>query len=115
MVNKWIFVCPSLMKHLKRRDSRNIPSNTWREKEGYCLKSRTKREIKGSQQVTLKNGKPATKGVCPVCGPPFTALARDGSLRELEKLQLVAIGAVALAQRWCRFIAKKDGKEGFQD
>jgi len=35
--------------------------------EAYCFKCRTKREIKDSQQVTLRNGKPATKGVCPVC------------------------------------------------
>jgi len=36
--------------------------------EAYCFKCRTKREIKNPQKVTLKNGKPATKGVCPVCG-----------------------------------------------
>ena len=36
--------------------------------EAYCLKCRTKREIKGPEQVTLKNGRPATKGTCPVCG-----------------------------------------------
>jgi len=33
----------------------------------YCMKCRTKREIKDPKQVTLKNGKPATQGVCPVC------------------------------------------------
>ena len=32
---------------------------------GYCVKCRTKREIKGATAVTLKNGKPATKGSCP--------------------------------------------------
>jgi len=36
--------------------------------EAYCFKCRAKREIKDPQQVTMKNGKPATKGVCPVCG-----------------------------------------------
>ena len=36
--------------------------------EAYCLKCRTKREISGPEQVTLKNGRPATKGICPVCG-----------------------------------------------
>jgi len=35
--------------------------------EGYCVKCRTKREIKGATAVTLKNGKPATKGSCPTC------------------------------------------------
>ncbi len=35
--------------------------------QAYCLKCRTKREMKNPQQVTLKNGRPATKGVCPQC------------------------------------------------
>ena len=36
--------------------------------EGYCLKCRTKREMKNAAPVTMKNGKQATAGVCPVCG-----------------------------------------------
>ena len=35
--------------------------------EAYCLKCRTQREMKDPQAVTMKNGKPATKGSCPVC------------------------------------------------
>ena len=34
----------------------------------YCLKCRTKREIQNATQVTLKNGRLATQGTCPVCG-----------------------------------------------
>jgi Zn finger protein HypA/HybF involved in hydrogenase expression len=36
--------------------------------EGYCVKCKSKREMKNSKQVTMKNGKPATEGVCPTCG-----------------------------------------------
>ena len=36
--------------------------------EAYCLKCRDKREINNPEQVTLKNGRPATKGDCPTCG-----------------------------------------------
>ena len=36
--------------------------------EAYCLKCRDKREISNPEQVTLKNGRPATKGDCPTCG-----------------------------------------------
>jgi hypothetical protein len=36
--------------------------------EAYCLKCREKREITNPEQVTLKNGRPATKGDCPTCG-----------------------------------------------
>jgi hypothetical protein len=36
--------------------------------EAYCLKCRTKREMQNPQPITMKNGKPATSGICPVCG-----------------------------------------------
>ena len=36
--------------------------------EGYCVKRRKKREMKDTRSVTMKNGKPATQGVCPSCG-----------------------------------------------
>ncbi len=36
--------------------------------QGYCFKCRTKREMKNPEKVTLKNGRPATKGACPNCG-----------------------------------------------
>jgi len=36
--------------------------------QAYCVKCRTKREIKNPKAITMKNGKPATQGVCPVCG-----------------------------------------------
>lgn len=34
----------------------------------YCVKCKEKREIKDAKTVEMKNGKPATQGVCPVCG-----------------------------------------------
>jgi hypothetical protein len=36
--------------------------------EGYCLKCKAKREMSNAQAITMKNGKPATTGSCPVCG-----------------------------------------------
>ena len=39
-----------------------------REVEGYCVKCRSKKEIKNAKQITMKNGRPATEGVCPDCG-----------------------------------------------
>jgi hypothetical protein len=35
--------------------------------EAYCVKCRAKREFEGSE-VTLKNGRRAAQGNCPVCG-----------------------------------------------
>ena len=34
----------------------------------YCVKCKKKTEQKDSQQVTMRNGKPAMKGTCSVCG-----------------------------------------------
>jgi hypothetical protein len=36
--------------------------------QGYCVKCKEKREIKDAQEITMKNGKPAVQGTCPVCG-----------------------------------------------
>lgn len=35
--------------------------------EAYCLKCRASREVIDAEQVTLKNGRPATKGRCSIC------------------------------------------------
>ena len=35
---------------------------------GYCVKCKASREIKDAKQITMKNGRPATQGLCPVCG-----------------------------------------------
>ena len=35
--------------------------------QAYCLKCRAHRDINNAQQVTLKNGRPATRGKCSVC------------------------------------------------
>ena len=36
--------------------------------QAYCVKCRAKVEIKNPQQITMKNGRPATQGTCPKCG-----------------------------------------------
>ena len=45
--------------------------------EAYCFKCRAKRDMKNPQRVTLKNGKPATKGVCPVCGTTMYRIGKS--------------------------------------
>ena len=35
--------------------------------EAYCVKCKAKREFDG-EETTLKNGRRAAKGKCPVCG-----------------------------------------------
>ena len=44
--------------------------------EAYCMKCRTTREMKDSQSVTLKNGRPTMQGVCPACGTKMVRLVK---------------------------------------
>ena len=37
-------------------------------KKMYCVKCRAKRDGKDHEKVTMKNGKPATRAKCEVCG-----------------------------------------------
>lgn len=36
--------------------------------QAYCLKCKSKKEMKNSEEVVLKNGRKAIKGKCPDCG-----------------------------------------------
>ena len=36
--------------------------------QGYCVKCRASREMGNTQSITMKNGRPATQGICPQCG-----------------------------------------------
>ena len=44
--------------------------------DAYCLKCRTKREIRNPQSETLKNGRRATQGNCPVCGTKMSRMGK---------------------------------------
>ncbi len=52
--------------------------------EAYCVKCKTKREIVNPQPVFTKNGTPATRGQCGVCG---TGLFRMGATPAHEGLE----------------------------
>jgi len=34
----------------------------------YCVKCKAKTDMKNAEKVTMKNGRPAMKGVCSTCG-----------------------------------------------
>jgi NAD-dependent SIR2 family protein deacetylase len=45
--------------------------------QAYCVKCRTKREMKDARAITMKNKKPATQGVCPVCGTKMFRIGKS--------------------------------------
>gem|GEM_PF-324965 len=36
--------------------------------QAYCVKCRAKKEVRNPKSIVMKNGRPATQGVCPTCG-----------------------------------------------
>lgn len=55
--------------------------------EAYCLKCRSKREMKDTIPVTMKNGKTAVQGTCTVCGTKMYRIGRlaFGSLQNVPE------------------------------
>lgn len=51
----------------------------------YCVKCKKKTEMKDAQQVTMKNGNPALKGQCTVCGTNVHAIVKKLFLHEVAK------------------------------
>ena len=45
--------------------------------QAYCVKCKTKREIKSPEKVVMKNGRTATKGTCSVCGSKMYTFAKS--------------------------------------
>ena len=45
--------------------------------QAYCMKCKAKREMKDAKAITMKNGKPATQGVCPTCGTKMFRIGKS--------------------------------------
>ena len=45
--------------------------------QAYCVKCRAKKEMKDAKAITMKNGKPATQGVCPTCGTKMFRIGKS--------------------------------------
>ena len=56
-------IMPSKAIKITNKGRRRIIMN-----QAYCMKCRKKVEMMSPKQVTMKNGRPATQGTCPVCG-----------------------------------------------
>lgn len=45
--------------------------------QAYCMKCRAKKEMSNTQQITMKNGRPATQGVCSSCGTKMFRIGKS--------------------------------------
>jgi hypothetical protein len=45
--------------------------------QAYCVKCRAKREMRNTRPITMKNGKRATQGVCPICGTKMFRIGKS--------------------------------------
>jgi len=85
--------------------------------EAYCVKCKTKREIKEPQAVFTSGGTPATRGVCPVCGTNLFRMGRTQAHEEMTPPEkpvkktkrsgkLVIVESPAKARTVGRFLGK---------
>jgi hypothetical protein len=42
--------------------------------QGYCVKCKSKKDMKDAKEITMKNGRPATQGLCVECGTKITVI-----------------------------------------
>ncbi len=42
--------------------------------QGYCVKCKAKKDIKGAKQIETKNKRTAVQGTCPDCGTKITVI-----------------------------------------
>jgi hypothetical protein len=45
--------------------------------QAYCMKCRKKKEMSNPKPIKMKNGKPATQGVCPTCGTKMFRIGKS--------------------------------------
>jgi len=45
--------------------------------QAYCMKCRAKKEMKNVKAITMKNGKPASQGVCSSCGTKMFKIGKS--------------------------------------
>ncbi len=82
--------------------------------EAYCVKCRTKREIKDPQPVFNANATPATRGTCPVCGTSLFRMGKTPAHAGMtapkrganRKGKLVIVESPAKARTVGRFLGK---------
>jgi len=54
--------------------------------EAYCVKCKSKRDMKDDKRITMKNGRPAVTGICTTCGTKMFKIG-GGSAKVAAKVK----------------------------
>jgi DNA-directed RNA polymerase subunit RPC12/RpoP len=66
---------PNGMPHIPR-EPHDIRKHGTSGISAYCIKCHKKMVMVGPKSIRMKNGKPATQGVCPKCGSKLFRIGR---------------------------------------
>ena len=86
--------------------------------QAYCMKCKTKREIQNPEPTFTRTGRPATRGVCPVCGTKMFRMGKTEAHKGLSRPQpdppqrdgrLVIVESPAKARTVGRFLGRDYG------
>ena len=72
-----ILVVPWTIDIMGRNSLLFIPKREVKLMQAYCVKCRAKKEMKDAKSITMKNGRPATQGVCPTCGTKIFRIGKS--------------------------------------
>ncbi len=55
--------------------------------QAYCVKCKSKRDMKNEKQMTMKNGRQAISGICTVCGTKMFKIGGGITAKPLARIK----------------------------
>lgn len=55
--------------------------------QAYCVKCKTKRDMKNEKQITMKNGRQAISGICTVCGTKMFKIGGGTTAKPVARIK----------------------------
>ena len=62
---------PNVIASYKRKEKEE------KQMQAYCVKCRARKDMKDPRSITMKNGRPATQGICPTCGTKMFRIGKS--------------------------------------
>jgi Zn finger protein HypA/HybF involved in hydrogenase expression len=55
--------------------------------QAYCVKCKSKRDMKNEKQITMKNGRQAISGICTVCGTKMFKIGGGATAKPVARIK----------------------------